>query len=320
MRAFWHRLFAFVLALSCVGTWELRAFAADDPGKIFSDARQSYKDGEYQQALDGFERVMELSDSPNAVFYAGKALRELGRLDEAYARFEQARNDAAAKAGEQARYAQTRDAADDALRALEPRISKLVITVPASVTDAEVSVDGKVLASSVIGESLPMMPGEHTIEAKAPGYEPITATVQLKAGKTKTMPLFASATTIEPQPPGGGPPDGDEPDDTLLWVGVVVAGAGVAGVAVGAVFGGISLTKKSERDDNCVDLACNAAGIAAAEDGATFGNVSTVGFVVGGVALAVGVTMVVLSLTRTPRDDKETQAVWHPTQPTSVHW
>jgi hypothetical protein len=295
------------------------ADAQDDPAAIFTKAREQFKDGEYEEALKGFERVMELSESPNAVFYSAKALRELGRFAEAYARFERARNEAAARADEEKRYLQTRDSADAALRDLEPRIAKLVITIPAAVTGAEVNVDGHPLESSAWGESVPMMPGEHSIDATAPGYDPVSTTVSLKRGKTKTVPLFASGgSSSEPEPdPITDKPDTPEDDGNLLLWGAIVGGVGVAALAVGGVFGGLSLAKKSEREDNCDGLACNEQGLAAAEDGTTFGNVATAGFVVGGVAVAVGVTLIVLSLSG---DDAPESDAWHPTRPTTLRW
>ena len=97
-------------------------------------------------------------------------------------------------------------------------------------------------------------------------------------------------------------------DGVVVGAGVGVAvgtgdGAGV-GVVVGAVTGGMAFGERAKVLDNCVDTVCNAEGKDAADKTQTLGNVSTAGFVVGGVAIATGVVLLLTA----PSDEQEPEA------------
>lgn len=72
-----------------------------------------------------------------------------------------------------------------------------------------------------------------------------------------------------------------------------LAGAGLASVAVGVGFGLRSLAKGDDRDRLCPDPSggCSPAAVRAADAALTAGNIATVAFVVGGVAVAGGVVL-----------------------------
>jgi hypothetical protein len=72
----------------------------------------------------------------------------------------------------------------------------------------------------------------------------------------------------------------------------VVTGVGVVGVGVGAAFGLLSMAKHSTVAKDCPGTVCTTPeGYNASNDALTFGNVSTVAFIVGGVGLGVGLTL-----------------------------
>jgi hypothetical protein len=74
----------------------------------------------------------------------------------------------------------------------------------------------------------------------------------------------------------------------------VVGAAGVAGLAVGVVTGLLVLSKKSVVNDHCDrDMVCDREGYDAARAGATLGTLSTIGFVAGGISIAMGTVLVV---------------------------
>jgi serine/threonine-protein kinase len=79
-------------------------------------------------------------------------------------------------------------------------------------------------------------------------------------------------------------------------VGIIVGGLGVLGIGVGSVFGIRAIVKQDESnaEDHCHDgNLCDETGLALREEGHSAGTVSTVMFIVGGVALAGGVTLFV---------------------------
>jgi hypothetical protein len=89
------------------------------------------------------------------------------------------------------------------LRDLKPRIPSMKITLdlPPN-TDFSVKVDGKEVADSVIGVALPTDPGEHKVEATAPGFLKASSTVMVEASSAATVALELKkdpTATVRPQ-------------------------------------------------------------------------------------------------------------------------
>jgi hypothetical protein len=79
---------------------------------------------------------------------------------------------------------------------------------------------------------------------------------------------------------------------TQRVLGVTVASVGVVGVIVGAVFGVISMSHKSEAEPYCVGDECTEQqGVDAKHAAVVTGNLSTISFVVGGVLVAGGAVL-----------------------------
>ena len=75
-------------------------------------------------------------------------------------------------------------------------------------------------------------------------------------------------------------------------VGLVVGGAGVVGLAVGGVLGGLTFSSWGSVNSECPShMGCSAQALGHHADAVTFGAVSTAGFIAGGVLLAGGVTL-----------------------------
>jgi hypothetical protein len=95
-----------------------------------------------------------------------------------------------------------------------------------------------------------------------------------------------AAETATGAPSGGG----------TRTLGFIVGGLGVAGIAVGAVTGVMTLGKKGVVDDHCnADGGCDQEGLDAASSGRTLSTVSTVAFAAGVGLTALGVFLIVSS-------------------------
>jgi hypothetical protein len=82
--------------------------------------------------------------------------------------------------------------------------------------------------------------------------------------------------------------------------GIVTTAAGAVGLGVGAAFGLLSLSKHSTVSELCPATSCGSLeGVDASNDARTYGDVSTVAFIVGGLGLAAGLTLW-LSAPRSP--------------------
>jgi hypothetical protein len=72
---------------------------------------------------------------------------------------------------------------------------------------------------------------------------------------------------------------------------VVAGGVGVAGLAVGGVFGFVAKGHNDDAAAHCAGSQCDATGISLLDQARSAATVSTVGFVAGGALLAGGVVL-----------------------------
>jgi hypothetical protein len=158
------------------------------------------------------------------------------------------------------------------------------------------------------GRAKPIDPGQHTLRFETAGAAPIEQTLQIHEGE-KNRTITASFAAASPAPAAVGPaavappaaaaPSADTSRDHKPSVaGFVVGGIGVAGLVVGAAVGGVVLSKKATADADChamgTSWVCSADGRAATDAGKALGPVSTVGFIVGGVGVAVGAVLLIV--------------------------
>jgi hypothetical protein len=196
-----------------------------------------------------------------------------------------------------------------------------------------VIVDGAPLPSVLIGLSQPIDPGTHRIEAGATGLRAPSEPVTLIEGEKKTVvlklqPAPGAAPLIAPAavagaaaapPPGASPapadsvkssPESDSGDASSggsgLRIGSYIAfGVGALGVVGGTVFTLQSSSKRKEADEKFATCggatACTNGNPLSAEveqldrDADSMKTLGIIGFAVGGVGIAAGVTLFVLS-------------------------
>jgi hypothetical protein len=196
------------------------------------------------------------------------------------------------------------------LAALASRLVKLTIEVSADAAGSDgfvVTVDGSPLAKAAWGVAVPLDPGEHAVEGKAPGRVPFRKTVTLGEGATLArveVPALAidpAAAALpppsQPVPPSSvvatSPPPPASVQRTIAWS---VIGAGAAGIAVGSIFGIVAIRKWSGASTECPNGVCRTEAEKTSFAGAgTFADVSTVAYVIGGIALATGAVILIAS-------------------------
>lgn len=200
---------------------------------------------------------------------------------------------------------------------LATRLPRLTIKVVNGPPGLVIQKDGAAIAAGELDTPTPLDPGTHTITATAQGFEPFSATVQIApepGNKTVTIELRPAAGGVVSSAPHNVPPKDPtvppaiKPSDTseaggpgaLTIAGSVVGGVGVVGVVIGAVFGVSTMNSLDEAENDaalCPNKQCTSAGRAAIDDAETSGIISTIGFAVGGAAIATGVVLIVLDLT-----------------------
>jgi hypothetical protein len=151
------------------------------------------------------------------------------------------------------------------------------------------------------------------VSAGAEGKKPFALKFSVPRGVGTTsvaVPLLEDASSATPAalaPPPAAGQAGAEPAErprsgrTQRVLGLVVGGVGVAGLAVGAIFGVRSIALKSDRDALCSGgNLCDAAGVAKDQHARDTALASTIGFVAGGVLLASGVVLFLTAASSRP--------------------
>lgn len=186
--------------------------------------------------------------------------------------------------------------------ALEPRIPRVVFklnSAPEGVRVTRRLVDGGETVEVALGVPLPIDPGEHFVATDSPDRPRWEKRFFINPGEHKTIDLDVAppdksralrfAKPIAPVP-NILPPLDPGPSAQRIAA-YVTGGVGIAGLIVGAVTGAVAWGQKGTIESSCKDHLCNAEGQAAADKASTLGAVSTVSFVVGGVALATGIIL-----------------------------
>lgn len=176
----------------------------------------------------------------------------------------------------------------------------------ASLVNVKVWVDGH-LVGSRLGSDFEIDPGPHKIHLEGINGGTADRQVTVVEGE-RARPLrlvlsspqdaTAAPVTAPALPVCDDASQGDAP--ALRAAGWITLAAGGSGLALGALFGGLALGSKSSA--NCEAGFCDATALDRARAQAT---VSTVGFVVGGVLAAAGVTLVLVA----PRGKKHAAAL-----------
>jgi hypothetical protein len=172
---------------------------------------------------------------------------------------------------------------------------------------ARVTMDGEVVAEHLDGSALTLDPGDHAFVFEVAGQAPVTQHILLyEADKGRHVPITLSAAPalvapVQPPPrevasPNAASPDTAPPSNETghnrRLAGLIVGGTGVAGVVVGAVFGGLTLSEASSANHACPSHNdCPANAVSDRSSAVTFGAVADVGFIAGGLLVAAGIVL-----------------------------
>lgn len=266
--------------------------------------------GNCGEAIDKLARAEKIFHAPTTLARLGECQVQTGKIVEGTENLNRVARESLAP-GAPAAFVQAQERAKKVLAEAKPKIAKLKIAVagPSDVAWT-VKVDGEAMPLANLNTNRPMDPGEHVVEASAPGYKLARAKVTLPEGGTDSVALTLeadpNAKVVTPAPSvdstprqrvdNNAPVPPPEPTAAPSRVPAFVAlGIGVVGVGVGSVFGLMATSKKNELESACLNKACTPDQQDNIDTGKTFGNVSTVGFVVGAVGLVAGAYLLLTS-------------------------
>jgi hypothetical protein len=267
---------------------------AEEPGPaaraetLFQAGRQLMREGRYAEACPKLEESQSLDPAPGTRLNLADCWERAGRTASAQREFLAVAADAETH-GEKERAAIARSRA----KQLEIKLTKLALMVPgeARVAGLQLFRNSVLVPEAEWSKPQPVDPGGFVIEARAPGRRTYKSEFALRADAAThnlTIPLLVP----NAGPGAGSPPAEEAPTTRAKWLqrgGIGLAGLGVVGITLGAVFGvhAVKLYDRS-RDQGCDDdNDCTPDALETRESAVDAGNVSTVSFVVGG-ALLVG--------------------------------
>jgi hypothetical protein len=244
---------------------------------LFDEGRRLMVEGKFAVACTKLEESERMDAAVGTLLYLAECYEKTGRTASAWATFREASS--AARAGgqlERARVGQERAAR------LEPLLVRLTINVAAD--DAQIpgftlKRSTEVVPQALWGSAVPVDPGDYTVEASAPGYEPFSrrVTIGKESMSTEVPRLVQSAASTAPTAPVNGagpvepvvttpapspvPPPAANQGSGLSGMkiaGIVVAGAGVVSLAVGTVFGVNAISKNDDaKKAGCSGSVCH---------------------------------------------------------------
>lgn len=253
--------------------------------KLYQDAYRLGQEGRHAEACKKLEESDRLDPATGTKVELAKCYEATNRPASAWALYW-----AAAEADH---IAGKNTAREDASRAraeeLAPTLPRLVIVVPegaARVRGLAIDRDGVPVGEGLWGTTIPVDPGRHAIVARAPGKRPFEGTVRAAPGEITTWVLPALQSVKNPPPASSR--------SATRTASLAVGGVGIAALAAGGVLGGLAIVQwtevKKSGQVSCGDplglSRCSPEVAAMGARAETYATGSTVGFVVGGAALA----------------------------------
>jgi hypothetical protein len=257
---------------------------------LFDDAKRLMLANNFAEACPKFLASERLDPKVGTMLNLADCYEKNGQTASAWARFLEAKT-MAERAGQTEREAFARDRA----AALARRLSKLTVVLSAEarpIAGLQVKRDDVPIDPAALGIAAPVDPGAHVIEVTAPGRQTWSTKVDVGADgaqETVEVPRLAEAEAKTETAATSVTTKSDVPAQRKLAI--AAGGVGVAGVAIGSVLGVLAMTKWSDAKDGCDEAGCTGASVSEGQSAETLGNLSTVGFIVGGVALAAAAVL-----------------------------
>jgi hypothetical protein len=273
-------------ALLAIASVTFRAEAetpAQQAARLFTEANALADVGRYAEACPKLEQSQKLDPGIGTQFNLADCYEHTGRPVASYRAFRQVEV-TARSAGKTERA----DAAHQRAETLEPSLPQLVIAAKnvVGLPRLAVTVDGESVDKASYDHPFPVEAGLHVLEAAAPGKITWVSSVKVEpAGRAEVaVPALADI----PPPATRG-----KPWSAQKTIAVVTGGLGVVGLGVGAVAGIMSIVANGTAKSACGNRSrcSDPAGINDWSNATVDGNVSTVGFIAGGVLVAGAVTL-----------------------------
>jgi len=268
---------------------------------LYEESGVLMKASHFNEACPKLETSQRLDPGVGTLLRLGYCYEHIGRSASAWSAY----NDAEASA----RRASDNRADDAAARAkaIEPKLSRLLIALASPAPGQTVLRDGTPVDPGLWGTPVPVDPGEHVIESSAPGKRPWKASARIEAmAGTTTIAIPELLAGIEPpkEAPVAPPRDGAS-GSVQRPLGFALVGVGAAGLVIGAITLGLDASKHATFLQQCPTGVCPASlepqlqGVVNSYH--TLGIVSSTSLVAGGTLAATGLILALTAPTTKPQ-------------------
>lgn len=266
---------------------------------LYDEAEKLMAAGDFAGACPKYAESNRLDPQLGALLHLADCYEKNGQLASAWASWRDA-IEIAQRRGD------TREkVARDHAAALEPKLSKLVIQVPAGneVPGLEIRRDDAVVNRALWGTPMPVDAGVHTIEVSAPGKRTrkskitvpgnaATQNYEIAALEDAGAAAIDAATGAPATDRVARDETGAKPGATQRTIGLITGGLGIVGLGAGLLFELQRSSKESDRDAICPSNKCTVDEAKRIEElndeVSSAAKAETISFVAGGVLLAGG--------------------------------
>jgi serine/threonine-protein kinase len=280
---------------------------------LFEEALTLMRNGSFAEACPKLESSQRTDPAVGTLLYLSECYEKQGRTASAWVTF----REAAALAQSEGQLERAKVAAQRADQ-LQKELALLTIDIALEAREiAGLQVRcGPVPVDISLGTiTVPVDPGQVTVEASAPGYLPFSRQVTLdaKGRGSLTIPALTSdgsvpAAASNPVAAGTAPaapadaqmqsspaaplPAADSESSSVPVAPIVLGSVGLVGLGVGAYFGATAMSDADEAKDLCPDGNCTSQrGEDLMDDARTAATVSNIAFGVGIASLATGLVL-----------------------------
>lgn len=266
--------------------------------QLFKEGKALREKGDQQGALGKLRAAYALVETPITALELGRTYIAVGQLVEARGVLLSVsripvRNNESTKASE------ARVEAESLAAELRPRLASLTVRFKGASAAPKLTVDNVVVPADAVAAPRVLNPGAHVVVLEANGRR-VQSDVTLQEGQSRDLELeippsnegpVGTGVPVAPLTPPPPPPYVLKLSP-LVYVGF---GTAIVGLGVGTVTGIMTLSTASTLKDACRNGHCPSSSQSDLDSTSTSGTISTVGFIIGGVGLAVGVLGIVMS-------------------------
>jgi hypothetical protein len=284
--------------------------------QLGQQAQASYDSGNFAESEKYWAAAAKLySAAPTLTLGLARTQTKLGKFVAAQESYNRILREWSTVASPPPAFKDALEAAKNEVAAVSTRIASVIVNVEGSASPT-VTIDGQPVPAAALGLKRPVDPGTHTVKVSAEGAKPVEQTFKVAEGGTAETtlklesltpaasspppPVQASVAAAKPTTPAPTaaaettPPSKEAPVQTRSKTLPLIAfGVGGAGLVLGAVTGGLALSKRSTLKNHCVSGACPADQQSNVDSYNGMATLSTVGFIVAGAGGIAGVVLLV---------------------------